>query len=80
MWSADRARRPGMARCVAKQGDQTDQETRSAGHRAAVSVTRMDIAIDLTFLPQNDPEASRPFHRDTLGVEGRNDVGYGRMS
>jgi catechol 2,3-dioxygenase-like lactoylglutathione lyase family enzyme len=39
----------------------------------------MDIAIYSTFLPQNDPDASLAFYRDTLGFEVRNDVGYGGM-
>jgi hypothetical protein len=70
-------------------GDQTDQESRSAGHRAAASVTAMDITIHGTFLPQDDPDASLAFYRDTLGFEVRNDdtlgfevrndVGYGGM-
>ena len=37
----------------------------------------MDISIHATFLPQDDPEASLAFYRDTLGFEVRNDVGYG---
>ncbi|HYO00041.1 MAG TPA: VOC family protein [Actinomycetota bacterium] len=39
----------------------------------------MDIGIHQTFLPQNDPEASLAFYRDTLGFEVRNDVGYQGM-
>ena len=39
----------------------------------------MDITIHSTFLPQNDPDASLAFYRDTLGFEVRNDVGYGGM-
>ena len=38
-------------------GDQTDQESRSAGPRAAPSVTAMDITIHSSFLPHNDPDA-----------------------
>src|SRR3954467_2681902 len=60
-------------------GDQTDQESRSAGHRPATSVTTMDITIHASFLPHEDPEASLAFYRDTLGFEVRNDVGYGGM-
>ena len=60
-------------------GDQTDQESRSAGHRAAASVTVMDITIHASFLPHDDPDASLAFYRDTLGFEVRNDVGYGGM-
>ena len=36
----------------------------------------MDITIHSSFLPQNDPDASLAFYRDTLGFEVRNDVGY----
>jgi catechol 2,3-dioxygenase-like lactoylglutathione lyase family enzyme len=36
----------------------------------------MDITIHASFLPQNDPEATIAFYRDTLGFEIRNDVGY----
>ena len=39
----------------------------------------MDISINGTFLPHNDPDASLAFYRDTLGFEVRNDVGYGGM-
>ncbi|HZD68946.1 MAG TPA: VOC family protein [Actinomycetes bacterium] len=37
----------------------------------------MDITIHSTFLPHDDPDASRAFYRDTLGFEVRNEVGYG---
>ena len=37
----------------------------------------MHITIHQTFLPHDDPDASLPFYRDTLGFEVRNDVGYG---
>ena len=60
-------------------GDQTDQESRSAGHRAAPSVIAMDITIYQTYLPHDDPEASLAFYRDTLGFEVRNDVEYQGM-
>ena len=60
-------------------GDQTDQESRSAGRRAAPSVTAMDISIHASFLPHDDPDASLAFYRDVLGFEVRNDVGYGGM-
>ncbi len=59
--------------------DQGDPESRSAGHRAAASVTVMDITISASFLPHDDPDASLAFYRDTLGFEVRNDVGYGEM-
>ena len=36
----------------------------------------MDITINASFLPQNDPEAALGFYRDILGFEVRNDVGY----
>jgi catechol 2,3-dioxygenase-like lactoylglutathione lyase family enzyme len=39
----------------------------------------MDLAIHQTFLPQEDPDASLAFYRDTLGFEVRNDVGYKGM-
>jgi catechol 2,3-dioxygenase-like lactoylglutathione lyase family enzyme len=39
----------------------------------------MDISINGTFLPHNDPDASLSFYRDILGFEVRNDVGYGEM-
>jgi catechol 2,3-dioxygenase-like lactoylglutathione lyase family enzyme len=39
----------------------------------------MDITINASFLPHNDPDASLAFYRDTLGFEVRNDVGYGGM-
>jgi hypothetical protein len=42
-------------------------------------MTAMDITIHGTFLPQDDPDAFLAFHRDTLGFEVRNDVGYGGM-
>jgi catechol 2,3-dioxygenase-like lactoylglutathione lyase family enzyme len=39
----------------------------------------MDITINASFLPHEDPEASLAFYRDTLGFEVRNDVGQGTM-
>ena len=42
-------------------------------------MTAMDITIHQTFLPQDDPDASLAFYRDTLGFEVRNDVGSGGM-
>jgi catechol 2,3-dioxygenase-like lactoylglutathione lyase family enzyme len=39
----------------------------------------MDITIQSSFLPQNDPDAAVAFYRDVLGFEVRNDVGYGGM-
>jgi catechol 2,3-dioxygenase-like lactoylglutathione lyase family enzyme len=39
----------------------------------------MDISINSTFLPHNDPEESLAFYRDTLGFEVRNDIGYAGM-
>jgi uncharacterized glyoxalase superfamily protein PhnB len=59
-----------------KEGDQTDQESRSAGPGAATSVTAMDITIYQTYLPHDDPDAALSFYRDTLGFEVRNDVEY----
>ena len=42
-------------------------------------MTAMDITIHSSFLPQDDPDASLAFYRDTLGFEVRNDVGYEGM-
>jgi catechol 2,3-dioxygenase-like lactoylglutathione lyase family enzyme len=39
----------------------------------------MDISINASFLPQDDPDAALTFYRDTLGFEVRNDVGYGGL-
>ncbi len=39
----------------------------------------MNITIQASFLPHNDPDASLAFYRDTLGFEVRNDVGHGEM-
>jgi catechol 2,3-dioxygenase-like lactoylglutathione lyase family enzyme len=39
----------------------------------------MDITIQASFLPHDDPDASLAFYRDTLGFEVRNDVGKGGM-
>ncbi len=39
----------------------------------------MNITINASFLPQNEPEASLAFYRDSLGFEVRNDVGYDGM-
>jgi catechol 2,3-dioxygenase-like lactoylglutathione lyase family enzyme len=58
-------------------GDQTDQESRSAGQGAAPSVTAMDITIHSSFFRTTTPDASLAFFRDVLGFEVRNDVGYG---
>jgi hypothetical protein len=52
-------------------GDQADQESRSAGPRAAPRLTAMAIMIHASFLPHGDPDASLAFHRDTLGFERR---------
>ncbi len=60
-------------------GDETGQESRSAGQITARTVTAMNITIHSTMLPHNDPEASVAFYRDTLGFEVRNDVEYGGM-
>jgi catechol 2,3-dioxygenase-like lactoylglutathione lyase family enzyme len=42
-------------------------------------VTDLDITINASFLPQDDPDAAVAFYRDTLGFEIRNDVGYGGL-
>jgi catechol 2,3-dioxygenase-like lactoylglutathione lyase family enzyme len=39
----------------------------------------MNISINASFLPHDDPEASLAFYRDALGFEVRNDVGYENM-
>ena len=39
----------------------------------------MQISIDTSFLPHQDPEASLTFYRDALGFEVRSDVGRGTM-
>ena len=39
----------------------------------------MDINIQASFLPYDDPDASLAFYRDVLGFEVRNDVGGGKM-
>jgi catechol 2,3-dioxygenase-like lactoylglutathione lyase family enzyme len=39
----------------------------------------MNITIHSSMLPQDDPDASLAFYRDTLGFEVRNDVEYGGM-
>ena len=69
----------GIPSCVAKQVTQTGQESRSIGSQAAARLIGMDITIHASFLPQNDPDASLAFYRDTLGFEVRNDVGYKGM-
>ena len=42
-------------------------------------MTDIDITINASFLPQDDPDAAVAFYRDILGFEVRNDVGYGGM-
>ncbi|MEV4240391.1 MULTISPECIES: VOC family protein [unclassified Nocardia] len=39
----------------------------------------MDIIIQASFLPQDDPEAALTFYRDALGFELRKDVGFNGM-
>ncbi len=39
----------------------------------------MNIRINTTVLPHDDPDASLAFYRDTLGFEVRSDVGEGTM-
>ena len=39
----------------------------------------MDITINASFLPHDDPDAALTFYRDKLGFEVRNDVGYEGM-
>lgn len=45
---------------VARKLTRTDQESRSAGRRAAASVTVMDITIHAGFLPHEDPTPAWP--------------------
>ena len=42
-------------------------------------MTVMDITIQSSFLPLDDPDAALAFYRDVLGFEVRLDVGYGGM-
>ena len=42
-------------------------------------MTVMDITIQSSFLPHDDPDAALAFYRDVLGFEVRLDVGYGGM-
>jgi len=42
-------------------------------------VRGVKLTIHASFLPHSDPDASLAFYRDTLGLEVRNDVGYGGM-
>ena len=42
-------------------------------------MTVMDITIQASFLPHDDPDASLAFYRDTLGFEVRNDVAHAGM-
>jgi uncharacterized glyoxalase superfamily protein PhnB len=39
----------------------------------------MDITIQASYLPHEDPEATIAFYRDVLGFEIRNDVEYGGL-
>ncbi|MEV0612092.1 VOC family protein [Nonomuraea sp. NPDC050404] len=39
----------------------------------------MDITIQASFLPHDDPDLSLAFYRDVLGFEVRTDVGYEGM-
>ena len=39
----------------------------------------MDITIQQTYLPHNDPDAALEFYRDKLGFKVLNDVGYEGM-
>ena len=39
----------------------------------------MDITIQASYLPHNDPDASLAFWRNTLGFQVRQDVGRGKM-
>src|SRR4029077_5254702 len=74
-----RQRDGGDAAVRGETGNQTDQESRSAGHRGTASVSGMDITIHASALPHDDPDASLAFYRDILGFEVRSDVGQGTM-
>ena len=50
--------------------------TRPGRLTAPHSMAAMDITINASFLPHDDPDAALAFYRDTLGFEVRNDVGY----
>lgn len=39
----------------------------------------MDLSIQASFLPHNDPDAAVAFYRDVLGFEVRDDVGFNGM-
>ncbi|MFF9776652.1 VOC family protein [Streptomyces sp. NPDC013978] len=39
----------------------------------------MDLTVNASFLPHDDPDASLAFYRDVLGFEVRNDGGYDGM-
>ncbi|MDQ6656719.1 MAG: VOC family protein [Actinomycetota bacterium] len=39
----------------------------------------MDMTIQASFLPQDDPDAALRFYRDILGFDVRKDVGYGGL-
>jgi predicted enzyme related to lactoylglutathione lyase len=39
----------------------------------------MEITVNASFLPHDDPDASLAFYRDVLGFEVRNDGGQGKM-
>ncbi|HEY8471951.1 MAG TPA: VOC family protein [Natronosporangium sp.] len=39
----------------------------------------MELTINTTFLPHDDPDASLAFWRDILGFEVRSDVGKGKL-
>ena len=78
--TGSRGRPQGAGDVVCREtGDQTGQESRSAGHGATTSVKAMDITIHASSLPHDDPDASLAFYRDILGFEVRADVGSGQM-
>ena len=39
----------------------------------------MDLSIQASFLPHDDPDVALAFYRDVLGFEVRNDVGFNGM-
>ncbi len=56
-----------MPSCVAKHDDQTDQESRSAGRTATISVTGM-TSIESVILEVADPTAAERFYTAAFGL------------
>src|SRR5699024_1101653 len=60
-------------------GHQAGQESRSAARRGDTNLTVMNLTIHSSMLPPDAPQAPRACHRDTLGLEVRNDGEYGGL-